>query len=89
MLAAALGQRSDADAAVRESEQRWRLLLERMNEGLVMQDRDGLMTYVSDRFCEIIRLSARGAARQDRARDHGARGSRALGASATGCASRG
>jgi PAS domain S-box-containing protein len=54
MLAAALGQRSDADAAVRESEQRWRLLLERMNEGLVMQDRDGLITYVSDRFCEIV-----------------------------------
>ena len=54
MLAAALGQRAAADGAVRESEQRWRLLLERMNEGLVMQDRDGLMTYVSDRFCEIV-----------------------------------
>jgi PAS domain S-box-containing protein len=52
-LAAALGQREAADAAVRESESRWRLLLERMNEGLVMQDRDGLVTYVSDRFCEI------------------------------------
>jgi PAS domain S-box-containing protein len=52
-LAAALAQRTTADAAVRDSEQRWRLLLERMNEGLVMQDRNGIMSYVSDRFCEI------------------------------------
>jgi PAS domain S-box-containing protein len=53
MLAAALAQRTAADAAVRDSEQRWRLLLERMNEGLLMENRDGIMTYVSDRFCEI------------------------------------
>jgi PAS domain S-box-containing protein len=53
MLAAALRQRTEADAAVRDSERRWRLLLERMNEGLMMQDRDGAITYVSDRFCEI------------------------------------
>jgi PAS domain S-box-containing protein len=53
MLAAALAQRTAADAAVRESEGRWRLLLERMNEGLVMQDPEGRMTYVSDRFCAI------------------------------------
>jgi len=54
MFAAALRQREEADAAVRESEQRYRLLIERMNEGLVMQDRDGVMTYVSDRFCELM-----------------------------------
>jgi PAS domain S-box-containing protein len=60
MFAAALRQREEADVAVRASEQRYRLLIERMNEGLVMQDRDGVITYVSDRFCEII-----GRARED------------------------
>jgi PAS domain S-box-containing protein len=54
MFAAALRQRAEADAAVRASGERYRLLIERMNEGLVMQDRDGVITYVSDRFCEII-----------------------------------
>jgi PAS domain S-box-containing protein len=54
MFAAALRQREEADAAVRASEQRYRLLIERMNEGLVMQDKDGVITYVSDRFCELM-----------------------------------
>jgi PAS domain S-box-containing protein len=54
LFAAALRQREEADGAVRASEQRYRLLIERMNEGLVMQDRDGVITYVSDRFCELM-----------------------------------
>jgi PAS domain S-box-containing protein len=54
MFAAVLRQRAEADAAVRASGERYRLLIERMNEGLVMQDRDGVITYVSDRFCEIM-----------------------------------
>jgi PAS domain S-box-containing protein len=53
LFAAALRQREEADAAVRASEQRNRLLVERMNEGLAMLDRNGTMHYVSDRFCEI------------------------------------
>jgi PAS domain S-box-containing protein len=48
-----LRQREEADAAVHASEQRNRLLIERMNEGLAMLDRNGTMHYVSDRFCEI------------------------------------
>ncbi|HSD42211.1 MAG TPA: PAS domain S-box protein [Burkholderiales bacterium] len=53
LFAAALRQREEADAAVHASEQRNRLLVERMNEGLAMLDRNGTMHYVSDRFCEI------------------------------------
>ncbi len=52
-LAAALAQRKEADRLVRVSEARYRLLIERMNEGLVIQDVEGNMVYVSDRFCEL------------------------------------
>jgi PAS domain S-box-containing protein len=54
LIAVVLGERDRAEAAIRESEARYRMLVERMNEGLVLQDRDGAMTYVSDRFCEIV-----------------------------------
>jgi PAS domain S-box-containing protein len=54
LIAVVLGERSRAEAQIRESEARYRMLVERMNEGLVLQDRDGAITYVSDRFCEII-----------------------------------
>jgi PAS domain S-box-containing protein len=54
LIAVVLGERDRAEAAIRESEARYRMLVERMNEGLVLQDRDGVMTYVSDRFCEVI-----------------------------------
>jgi PAS domain S-box-containing protein len=53
LFAAALRQREVADAAVHASEQRNRLLVERMNEGLAMLDRNGTIHHVSDRFCEI------------------------------------
>jgi PAS domain S-box-containing protein len=53
LFAAALRQREEADAAVYASEQRNRLLVERMNEGLAMLDRSGTIHHVSDRFCEI------------------------------------
>jgi PAS domain S-box-containing protein len=52
-LAAALAQRKEADRLVRHSESRYRLLIERMNEGLVIHDADGVMVFVSDRFCEL------------------------------------
>jgi len=54
LIAVVLGERERAERGIRESEARYRTLVERMNEGLVLQDRDGAMTYVSDRFCEII-----------------------------------
>jgi PAS domain S-box-containing protein len=53
MFGAALRQREEADAAVTASEQRNRLLIERMNEGLAMLDPDARIHFVSDRFCEI------------------------------------
>ncbi|MET0680205.1 MAG: PAS domain S-box protein [Burkholderiales bacterium] len=53
LIAVVLAERDRAEAQIRESEARYRMLVERMNEGLVLQDRDGAMTYVSDRFCEI------------------------------------
>ena len=54
LIAVVLGERERAERGVRESEARYRMLIERMNEGLVLQDRDGAMTFVSDRFCEIV-----------------------------------
>ena len=54
LIAVVLGERERAERGIRESEARYRMLIERMNEGLVLQDRDGAMTFVSDRFCEIV-----------------------------------
>ena len=54
LIAVVLGERDRAEAAIRASESRYRLLIERMNEGVAVQDRDGVYTFVSDRFCEII-----------------------------------
>ena len=54
LIAVVLGERERAERGIRESEARYRMLVERMNEGLVLQDHDGAMTFVSDRFCEII-----------------------------------
>ncbi len=53
LFSAALRQREEADAAVHASEQRNRVLIERMNEGLAMLDADSRFQYVSDRFCAI------------------------------------
>jgi PAS domain-containing protein len=53
LFSAALRQREESDAAVHASEQRNRVLIERMNEGLAMLDPDSRFQYVSDRFCAI------------------------------------
>lgn len=45
------------NARLRESEQRYRLLIETMNDGLGMQDSDGLVTYVNDKFCRMTGFS--------------------------------
>jgi len=36
------------------SEQRYRTLVEKMNEGIIMVDNDEVIEYVNDRFCEIV-----------------------------------
>jgi PAS domain S-box-containing protein len=43
-----------AEKALRESEERYRLLVETMNEGLVVVDEDNRITYCNSRFCEMI-----------------------------------
>jgi len=53
LAAAAQHERVGAEVQVRESEQRYRMLIERMNEGVNITDADARMVFVSDRFCEM------------------------------------
>jgi len=47
-------ERKKAKEALGESEKRYRLLVESMNEGLVMLDHKGMVTYINDRFPEVL-----------------------------------
>ncbi len=53
LAAAAQSEREGAEAQVRESEQRYRMLIEGMNEGVNITDAEARMVFVSDRFCEM------------------------------------
>lgn len=46
-------KRRAADAALRESEEHHRMLVERLNEGVCQVDEEGRLSYVNPRFCEI------------------------------------
>ena len=46
-----------AENALRESEQRYRTLIERMREGLAQVDNDGRLQFVNERFCEMVGYS--------------------------------
>ena len=46
-----------AENALRDSERRYRLLVERMREGLAQVDNDGILHFVNDRFCEMTGYS--------------------------------
>jgi len=49
-------ERVKAEKALRDSEERFRQLVETMNEGLGIQDRKGIITYINDKGCKILRL---------------------------------
>jgi PAS domain S-box-containing protein len=46
--------RKQAEEALKESEQKYRLLVETMNDGLSIIDKNACLTYVNDRFCQMI-----------------------------------
>lgn len=47
-------ERKRVQAALRESEQRYRELVETMEEGLVVENEEGVITYVNDKLCEMF-----------------------------------
>ncbi len=49
-----LEKKEAAEQALQESKERYRQLGENVNEGIVMQDREGIITYANDKFYELI-----------------------------------
>ncbi|HUJ88797.1 MAG TPA: PAS domain S-box protein [Syntrophorhabdales bacterium] len=52
-----ISDRARAERALRESEERHRMLVETMNDGLGVQDENGVWTYVNNRFAEMLGYS--------------------------------
>lgn len=49
-----LSERNEDRDALRASEGRYKSLIETMNEGLIVRDRDGSITYVNGRLCRML-----------------------------------
>lgn len=58
ILAVAI-QRQQAQDVLVESETRYRLLIETMNEGLVQTDREDVIQFVNPKFCEMLGYQAK------------------------------
>jgi PAS domain S-box-containing protein len=52
--AAERADRKRTEAELHESQERYRKLVETMNEGLGVQDENGKITYLNNRFCELL-----------------------------------
>ena len=50
-------ERKESEEALRESEERYRQLVETMNEGLAMADQDYIFNYVNERLCTMLGYS--------------------------------
>jgi len=50
-------ERKRTEEALRESEERYRTLVETMNEGLDILDENGVTIYVNDKLCEMLGYS--------------------------------
>jgi PAS domain S-box-containing protein len=51
-------EHTKAEEGLRENEKRYRLLVERMSDGLAIYDENGLNTYNNDRFCQMLGYSS-------------------------------
>ena len=56
-LEAAEVERQQVEEGLKQSEERYRLLAETMNEGLAQANQDYVFTYVNERFCEMLGYS--------------------------------
>lgn len=57
VLSCEITEHQETEEALQEREQEFRNLVETMNEGLGVQDENGVITYVNDKLCEMLGYS--------------------------------